>query len=142
MERTTNAPAATGKISLNWANSATGEFVRQVSSFRDRVSRGSGRFAPEKGRYHLYGMFVMFRLVWIRGGRPFSYFQLPPLHPPLHPCSIPHDSLACLSLGFVAVRTVHFGLISVLKSTSYPSRARSEGLGGGDLRVRCGSLLG
>lgn len=33
----------------------TGEFKRQVSSFRDSISREPGaRYPPEKGRYHLY----------------------------------------------------------------------------------------
>ncbi|KAK4454377.1 glutathione S-transferase Gst3 [Podospora aff. communis PSN243] len=36
-------------------NDKTGEFKRQQSSFRDFISREPGaRFAPEKGRYHLY----------------------------------------------------------------------------------------
>ncbi|KAL7414131.1 glutathione S-transferase omega-like 2 [Mrakia frigida] len=37
---------------LKWA-SKDGEFKRQVSSFRDAIEEG-GKFAPEKGRYHLY----------------------------------------------------------------------------------------
>ncbi|KAF9340265.1 S-glutathionyl-(chloro)hydroquinone reductase [Linnemannia elongata] len=39
---------------LKWANE-TGEFKRQVSSFRDVISDEPGsKFVPEAGRYHLY----------------------------------------------------------------------------------------
>jgi putative glutathione S-transferase len=37
---------------LRWA-SGDGSFKRQVSSFRDEIKEG-GKFAPEKGRYHLF----------------------------------------------------------------------------------------
>lgn len=37
---------------LKWADNG-GEFKRQVSAFRDVIEEG-GKFAPEKGRYHLY----------------------------------------------------------------------------------------
>lgn len=38
----------------DWADKS-GEFKRQVSSFRNWISRESGaEFPPEKGRYHLY----------------------------------------------------------------------------------------
>ncbi|WVR09770.1 hypothetical protein IAU60_006846 [Kwoniella sp. DSM 27419] len=36
----------------SWADKS-GSFKRQVSSFRDVIEKG-GKFAPEKGRYHLY----------------------------------------------------------------------------------------
>jgi len=40
---------------LKWANDKTGEFKRQVSSFRDVISDAPGsKFTPEAGRYHLY----------------------------------------------------------------------------------------
>ncbi|KAG0316669.1 S-glutathionyl-(chloro)hydroquinone reductase [Linnemannia gamsii] len=40
---------------LKWANDKTGEFKRQVSSFRDVISDEPGsKFVPEAGRYHLY----------------------------------------------------------------------------------------
>ena len=38
-----------------WEQSKDGHFKRQVQSFREHVSSAPGaRFAPEKGRYHLY----------------------------------------------------------------------------------------
>jgi glutathionyl-hydroquinone reductase len=41
----------------------TGEFKRQRSSFRDWISREAGaRYAPEKGRYHLY---VSYACPWV-----------------------------------------------------------------------------
>lgn len=59
-----------GKISLNWADKATGQFRRHDSSFRDTVSSSlpdSKHFA-EPGRYHLYiceclNEFLTFRYV-------------------------------------------------------------------------------
>lgn len=44
-----------GKWEVNPVNSSVkdGEFKRQVSSFRDKISSDS-RFKPEQGRYHLY----------------------------------------------------------------------------------------
>jgi glutathionyl-hydroquinone reductase len=45
----------TQKISLTWANTKTGEFQRQISSFRDWISRQPGsKYPAEPGRYHLY----------------------------------------------------------------------------------------
>jgi putative glutathione S-transferase len=38
---------------LKWASGKDGKFERQVSAFRDEIREG-GKFAPEKGRYHLY----------------------------------------------------------------------------------------
>lgn len=44
-----------GKISLTWANDASGEFIRQVSGFRNWISSSTGSlFQPEANRYHLY----------------------------------------------------------------------------------------
>lgn len=41
----------------------TGEFKRQVSSFRDAISRKAGaQYPPEKGRYHLY---VSYACPWV-----------------------------------------------------------------------------
>ncbi|KAF9330355.1 S-glutathionyl-(chloro)hydroquinone reductase [Podila minutissima] len=40
---------------LKWANDKTGEFKRQVSTFRDAIVDEPGaKFPPEAGRYHLY----------------------------------------------------------------------------------------
>ncbi|KAF9372189.1 S-glutathionyl-(chloro)hydroquinone reductase, partial [Podila verticillata] len=40
---------------LKWANDKTGEFKRQVSTFRDAIVDEPGaQFPPEAGRYHLY----------------------------------------------------------------------------------------
>ncbi|KAF9917310.1 S-glutathionyl-(chloro)hydroquinone reductase [Lobosporangium transversale] len=40
---------------LKWANDKTGEFKRQVSSFRESiVDEPNAKFSPEAGRYHLY----------------------------------------------------------------------------------------
>jgi putative glutathione S-transferase len=38
---------------LKWATSE-GSFKRQVSSFRNFISKSSEKFKPEAGRYHLY----------------------------------------------------------------------------------------
>ncbi|GJN80257.1 hypothetical protein PLIIFM63780_003782 [Purpureocillium lilacinum] len=49
-------PASSGKVT-DWVKpgDTSGEFKRQVSSFRNWISRESGaQFPPEKGRYHLY----------------------------------------------------------------------------------------
>lgn len=49
--------ASTTKKITEWVdpNDKSGEFKRQVSSFRDHVSREPGaKYPPEKGRYHLY----------------------------------------------------------------------------------------
>ncbi|OFZ18466.1 MAG: glutathione-dependent reductase [Bdellovibrionales bacterium GWB1_55_8] len=35
-------------------NNKDGEFVRYTSEFRNRITRGQSRFAPEADRYHLY----------------------------------------------------------------------------------------
>ncbi|KAG5980324.1 hypothetical protein E4U55_004148, partial [Claviceps digitariae] len=48
--------ASSGKVT-DWVlpNDSSGEFKRQVSSFRDWISRDDGaKYPPEKGRYHLY----------------------------------------------------------------------------------------
>ncbi|KAG6013246.1 hypothetical protein E4U43_007413 [Claviceps pusilla] len=48
--------ASSGKVT-DWVhpNDSSGEFKRQVSSFRDWISRHEGaKYAAEKGRYHLY----------------------------------------------------------------------------------------
>jgi glutathionyl-hydroquinone reductase len=45
-----------GKISLTWANTKGGEFVRQVSSFRSFIGQDP-RFPAEANRYHLYGKY-------------------------------------------------------------------------------------
>lgn len=48
-----------------WVNIAdkSGEFKRQVSSFRDWISTEPGaRYPPEKGRYHLY---VSYACPWV-----------------------------------------------------------------------------
>ncbi|KAL2878841.1 E1 ubiquitin-activating protein [Colletotrichum sp. CLE4] len=53
--RLTTIPQA-GKVT-DWVkpNDKSGEFKRQQSSFRNFISREEGaKFAPEKGRYHLY----------------------------------------------------------------------------------------
>lgn len=51
---TSSAPVQGSAASGVWAEKS-GHFKRQASSFRDFVSREPGaRFAPEKGRYHLY----------------------------------------------------------------------------------------
>ncbi|KAJ4364265.1 S-glutathionyl-(chloro)hydroquinone reductase [Neurospora sp. IMI 360204] len=54
---TTDTPSASDKIT-DWVdpNDKTGEFKRQVSSFRSFISRSdpSSPFPPEAGRYHLY----------------------------------------------------------------------------------------
>ncbi|KAF9942674.1 S-glutathionyl-(chloro)hydroquinone reductase [Mortierella antarctica] len=40
---------------LKWANDKTGEFKRQVSTFRESiVDQPGAQFTPEAGRYHLY----------------------------------------------------------------------------------------
>jgi hypothetical protein len=45
------------------SNDKTGEFKRQVSSFRDAISREPGaQYPPEKGRYHLY---VSYACPWV-----------------------------------------------------------------------------
>lgn len=45
-------------------NDKSGEFKRQVSSFRDAISREPGaKYPPEKGRYHL---FVSYACPWVR----------------------------------------------------------------------------
>lgn len=44
-------------------NDKAGEFKRQVSSFRDFISREPGaKYPPEKGRYHL---FVSYACPWV-----------------------------------------------------------------------------
>lgn len=44
-------------------NDKSGEFKRQVSSFRERISREKGaKYPPEKGRYHLY---VSYACPWV-----------------------------------------------------------------------------
>ncbi|KAJ2900601.1 glutathione-S-transferase [Zalerion maritima] len=55
--------STTGKIT-DWVDpkSSTGEFKRQVSSFRSFISRGPGsKFPPEAGRYHI---FVSYACPW------------------------------------------------------------------------------
>lgn len=49
--------SSSGKKVTDWVkvDSKDGEFIRQVSSFRDHISADpSSRFPAEKGRYHLY----------------------------------------------------------------------------------------
>lgn len=53
-----------GKVT-DWVkpNDKSGEFKRQQSSFRNFISREEGaKFAPEKGRYHLY---VSYACPWV-----------------------------------------------------------------------------
>jgi putative glutathione S-transferase len=49
----TSVTSNADKDITKWA-SGDGSFKRQVSKFRDVVQSGSGKFEPEKGRYHLY----------------------------------------------------------------------------------------
>lgn len=56
--------ASSGKVT-DWVKPGdkSGEFKRQVSSFRDWISRESGaKYPPEKGRYHLY---VSYACPWV-----------------------------------------------------------------------------
>jgi glutathionyl-hydroquinone reductase len=50
--RKMSTTASDAKISLAWADSKSGEFNRQVSSFRNRIP--SEQFPAERNRYHLY----------------------------------------------------------------------------------------
>ncbi|KND90011.1 Glutathione S-transferase omega-like 2 [Tolypocladium ophioglossoides CBS 100239] len=53
---TSKQQASSGHVT-DWVNPGdkSGEFKRQVSSFRDWISRESGaKYPPEKGRYHVY----------------------------------------------------------------------------------------
>ncbi|POR35842.1 Glutathione S-transferase omega-like 2 [Tolypocladium paradoxum] len=57
-------PASSAKVT-DWVKPGdkSGEFKRQVSSFRDWISRESGaKYPPEKGRYHLY---VSYACPWV-----------------------------------------------------------------------------
>lgn len=53
--------SVTGSKILNWA-SADGSFKRQVSSFRDFISKNSEKFKPAAGRYHLY---ISYACPWV-----------------------------------------------------------------------------
>jgi hypothetical protein len=48
-----------GKTPLIWADPKTGEFQRQISSFRSKISRDpNAEFPAEAGRYHLYASYA------------------------------------------------------------------------------------
>lgn len=58
--------STTGKVT-DWVDPSdkSGEFKRQVSSFRDWISNESGaKFPAEKGRYHLY---ISYACPWVSG---------------------------------------------------------------------------
>lgn len=60
--------ATSGFKVTDWVdpNNKSGEFKRQVSSFRNFVSREPGaKFPAEKGRYHLY---VSYACPWVSSG--------------------------------------------------------------------------
>lgn len=61
---TDSKQASSGKVT-DWVKpgDTSGEFKRQVSSFRNWISRESGaQFPPEKGRYHVY---VSYACPWV-----------------------------------------------------------------------------
>jgi len=71
----------------------SGEYKRQVSSFRDWVSREKdAKFPAEKGRYHLY---VSYACPWVCS---LSFF------PPL---SISHGSKHHGTLGLTSIQTTN-----------------------------------
>lgn len=56
---TSSAPAKGGITSWVLPSDTSGEFKRQVSSFRSWISRDAGaEFPPEKGRYHIYASYA------------------------------------------------------------------------------------
>lgn len=63
-----SAQSTTGKVT-DWVDPAdkSGEFKRQVSSFRDWISSEPGaKFPAEKGRYHLY---ISYACPWVSSCR-------------------------------------------------------------------------
>ncbi|CRK15237.1 hypothetical protein BN1708_011405 [Verticillium longisporum] len=59
MSSTSSAPAKGGITSWVLPSDTSGEFKRQVSSFRSWISRDAGaEFPPEKGRYHIYASYA------------------------------------------------------------------------------------
>lgn len=61
---TSSPQSTTGKVT-DWVDPSdkSGEFKRQVSSFRDWISNEPGtKFPAEKGRYHLY---ISYACPWV-----------------------------------------------------------------------------
>lgn len=75
----------TGKVT-DWVvpSDKSGEFKRQVSSFRECISKEPGaRFPPEKGRYHLY---ISYACPWVCPVLPLLLLPL---------AFVPRDPLTC-----------------------------------------------
>lgn len=84
--------ASSGKVT-DWVhpNDKSGEFKRQVSSFRNWISRESGaKYPPEKGRYHLY---VSYACPWVS-----SFF--------ISLLFFPSGNLGCILTAHVGFRPV------------------------------------
>lgn len=73
---TLSLQSTTGKVT-DWVNPSdkSGEFKRQVSSFRDCISNEPGaKFPAEKGRYHLY---ISYACPWVSSSRSRRHIEAP-----------------------------------------------------------------